>query len=105
MARSARSASGADSLIVEHEGTLWKPRPGATETFEAFAQARARFLEAHDHVSWNPWDRHLLQEAEEAFLAVRGQWTRAEPKYGTAFSRRSAGSHPWTSVTVSGSPT
>lgn len=81
MARSAQNSSGTSSLIVEHEGMLWKPCPGATTTFETFAQARARFLDAHDHVSWNPWDHHLLEEAEEAFVAVHGQWIRAEPGF------------------------
>src|SRR5260221_1375370 len=81
MARSARKSPDADSLTVEHEGRLWKPLPGATVTFEACIQARARFVEVHEHVSWNPWDQHLLEEAEQTCFAVDGQWTRAEPGF------------------------
>ena len=83
MTNSPRNAIDAGIQTVEHEGLLWKPRPGATVTFEAFADVRGRFREVHEHVSWNPWDSHLLEEAEKAYLAVRDQWTRAEPGFRT----------------------
>lgn len=81
MARSPQDSTNGDTHVVEHDGKLWKPRPGATVTFEEFLRTRVRFLEVDDHVSWNPWDCHLRDEAEQAALAVSGQWIRAEPGF------------------------
>lgn len=81
MTRSRQQPSDNDTRIVEHEGMLWKPRPGATATFEEFQAARTRFFEVDEHVSWNPWDRHLRDKAAEALLTVGDQWIRAEPGF------------------------
>jgi len=64
---------------IEHEGRLWKPKPGVSCTAEKFLAARQQFLELHQESNWNPWvleDRAVeIDQATE----VMGQWTRAEP--------------------------
>jgi uncharacterized small protein (DUF1192 family) len=72
------SVSGGEVIV---DGRLWKPKPGATSTGEEFAHARSLILEIHRDASWNPWvEEDRAQEYEQA-MAVRAQWTRAEPGF------------------------
>lgn len=64
--------------VLEHEGLLWRPTPGATSTAEEFLASRARFIALRQESHWNPWlleDRAV--EVERA-MAVMSQWGRAE---------------------------
>ncbi len=42
---------------IQQDGMLWRPRPGATASAEAFIAARTLFIELHDDAMWNPWIR------------------------------------------------
>lgn len=64
---------------LEHDGMLWKPRRGATATFDEFIHARATFREITRDAVWNPWVREDRTTEYEAALAVMDQWRRAEP--------------------------
>jgi hypothetical protein len=75
--------------VIEVDGLLWKPKPGATSSGEQFRRARSLLLEIHHEASWNPWvEQDRAQEYAQA-TAVFEQWTRAEP-----------GFRPWTSEEV-----
>jgi hypothetical protein len=66
-------------VIVELDGELWVPVPGAAVTAEEFIAARSLIQEIHRSLWWNPWwmtDRRAVYDA--AWEACR-QWTRADP--------------------------
>ena len=65
--------------VLQHEGLLWRPRPGATSTAEEFLAARARFLALHKESRWNPWVLEDYAAEMERAMAVMEQWGRAEP--------------------------
>lgn len=65
--------------VIEHDGVLWKPRPGATASAEEFIAARTLFIEFNNDASWNPWLRdERAADIDEAAEVMR-QWKRAEP--------------------------
>lgn len=66
---------------LEHDGKLWKPRPGATATAEDFITARELVIELHESEFWNPWVMEDRAREYEDAMAVMGQWTRAEPGF------------------------
>jgi len=75
------SGSLSGSEVIEIDGLLWKPRPGATASGEEFRRARSLILEIRRDASWNPWvEEDRAQEYEQA-MAVLEQWTRAEPGF------------------------
>lgn len=65
--------------VIEVDGMLWKPKPGATAAAEEFIAARTLFVEINRDGNWNPWvlDERKV-ELDEATV-VMSQWTRAEP--------------------------
>jgi len=73
--------SGHPEQVIEHEGMLWKPRPGATTTAQEFVNARTTMIAIHKDSAWNPWVREdradELERAERHF----SEWTRAEPGF------------------------
>jgi hypothetical protein len=77
----AGSGSVSSGEVIEVDGLLWKPRPGASSSSEEFRRARSLILEIHRDASWNPWvNEDRAQEYEQA-TAVFDQWTRAEPEF------------------------
>ncbi len=47
--------TGATATVIEHDGKLWKPKPGAMATAEEFVAARTLMVEIHRDGRWNPW--------------------------------------------------
>jgi hypothetical protein len=67
--------------VIEVDGLLWKPKPGATSSGEQFRRARSLLLEIHHDASWNPWvEEDRTQEYQQATVVFE-QWTRAEPSF------------------------
>jgi len=64
--------------VIEHEGMLWKPKRGATASFEEFGAARETFKEITTDSRWNPWVREDRQDEYDRALEVMDQWRRAE---------------------------
>lgn len=67
--------------VYSHDGTLWKPRPGATSTFEEFLHAQTRWLEIWQETDWNPWREEELSPGLARAEQVQAEWTRAEPDF------------------------
>lgn len=67
--------------VFEHDGLLWKRRPGAQSTFAKLAAARSFFLETNEAARWNPWLRGDRAAELDAAMAVMQEWTRAEPDF------------------------
>jgi hypothetical protein len=78
----ARLAASADD-VVEIDGMLWKPVPGAQASAVEFEAARSLVLEVHDLARWNPWVETERAAELDAAVAVMAQWTRAEPDFRT----------------------
>lgn len=76
---STKSVDVGPDGVLQHEGLLWRPRPGATSTAEEFLAARARFLELRQESHWNPWVLEDHAAEMERAMAVMEQWGRAEP--------------------------
>ncbi|WP_432955956.1 hypothetical protein [Micromonospora haikouensis] len=70
-----------EPVIVEIDGLLWKPCPGAEATAVEFEAARSLFIEVHREARWNRWVEAGRAADLEAAMAVMGQWTRAEPGF------------------------
>lgn len=67
--------------VIEVEGMLWRPRPGASVSAEEFRAARELMLAIHQDARWNPWvERDRADELEQA-MAAFDQWVRAEPDH------------------------
>jgi hypothetical protein len=82
MATRSRSRIQSDStLIVKHDGLLWKSAAGGTVSFEAFLSAKARLTQIMDDQSWNPWNRESHDQELSRLEEVLDQWTRAEPGF------------------------
>ncbi|WP_188741645.1 hypothetical protein [Agromyces bauzanensis] len=64
--------------IHEHEGILWKPKPGATSSFEEFLHARVQWLEIWHETDWNPWREEELAPQLARAEHVTDEWERAE---------------------------
>lgn len=79
--RSEVHLPGDSALIVENGGLLWKPEPGATASFEAFLNAKARFTLILDDQAWNPWSRESHDPELSRLEDILEQWTRAEPGF------------------------
>jgi hypothetical protein len=75
------SSSVSSDEVIEVDGLLWKPRPGATCSGEEFRRARSLILEIHRYASWNPWVKEDRAQEHEQATAVFDQWTRAEPDF------------------------
>jgi hypothetical protein len=74
------AVSGVTSeVVIEVDGMLWKPRPGATASAEQFVAARTLFIELNNDARWNPWVRDERATDIDAAVEVMGQWQRAEP--------------------------
>lgn len=67
--------------VYEHAGLWWRPRDGATSTFEENIAARALFRDLHEDEFWNPWRLDERAEDLERAVAVMEQWERAEPGF------------------------
>lgn len=85
--------SGTDVLPagVYSDGTrLWRPKRGATSTFEENVAARELFVDLHRDEFWNPW--RLEDQAAELEHAqhVMQQWERAEPGFRRKTKRQVA---------------
>jgi hypothetical protein len=65
--------------VIEHDGMLWKPRPGATASAEEFIAARMLFIELNNDAVWNPWIRDERAADIDQAVEVMGKWQRAEP--------------------------
>jgi hypothetical protein len=75
------SSASAIDQVFEHDGLLWKRRPGAKSTFEELAAARTFFQETHEAAGWDPWLRDDRADELDAAMAVMQEWTRAEPDF------------------------
>jgi hypothetical protein len=62
-----------DVEVVELDGLLWKPKPGATASSEEFRRARSVILEIHSDATWSPWvEEDRAQEYERGCPWARG---------------------------------
>jgi hypothetical protein len=75
------SGSASSGEVIEVDGLLCKPSPGASCSSEEFRHARSLILEIHRDASWNPWVREDRAQEYEQATAVFEQWTRAEPDF------------------------
>jgi hypothetical protein len=73
------SGSTVSPVIVELDGMLWTPVPGARVSAEEFIAARSPIREIHQLLWWNPWLMTDRRAEYDAAWRVCGQWTRAEP--------------------------
>lgn len=73
--------SGANEPVIEHDGMLWKPKPGAKTTAEEFIDARTTMIAIHEDSVWNPWVRDDRADELEQAQRKFGEWTRAEPDF------------------------
>jgi len=67
--------------VIEHDGMLWKPKPGATTTAQEFIDARTTMIAIHEDCVWNPWVRDDRADELEQAQRKFGEWTRAEPDF------------------------
>lgn len=73
----ARPADGTH----EHEGLLWRAKPGATSSFEEHVRATELFVDLHADQFWNPWRMEEEAAALERAQTVMDEWERAEPGF------------------------
>jgi hypothetical protein len=76
------------SPTIEHDGLLWKPKPGATATAEEFVAARTLMMAIHRDARWNPWVSEDRAAELAAAMDTFGEWTRAEPGFRQKTSRQ-----------------
>lgn len=74
--------------VIEHGGMLWKPKRGATASFEEFGTARETFKEITTDARWNPWVREDRQDEYDRAVEVMDQWRRAEPGHRTLTTKQ-----------------
>jgi hypothetical protein len=67
--------------VIEHDGMLWRPKPGATTTAQEFIDARTTIIAIHKDSVWNPWVRDDRADELEHAQRQFGEWTRAEPDF------------------------
>lgn len=67
--------------VHEHEGLLWRAKPGATSTFEESIAARKLFVDLHADEFWIPWRMEEEADAFERAQRVMAEWERAEPNF------------------------
>lgn len=79
--KTAEAPGRALDQVIEHDGLLWRPKPGSTTTAQEFIAARTTVIAIHGESRWNPWVRE--DRADELELAERHffEWTRAEPDF------------------------
>lgn len=77
----AGESKRSDSSVLEVDGLLWKPRPGARASAAEFVGARTRIIEVMDEQDWNPWNRPALDAELDTLTVIFEQWTRAEPGF------------------------
>lgn len=65
----------------EHDGLLWRAKPGATSTFEERVRAAEFFIDLHADEFWNPWRMEEEAAELESAHAVMDEWERAEPGF------------------------
>lgn len=70
-----------ESLVYEHHGLPWRPKPGCTSTFEEFVHSRAHVVEIWNETDWNPWRKEELEPQVERALAVDDEWECADPDW------------------------
>lgn len=67
--------------MIEHDGMLWKPKPGRSVSAAEFITARTTMIEIHYDARWNPWiETDRAAELDQA-MATFSTWTRAEPDH------------------------
>jgi hypothetical protein len=79
--KTATRTSRVKEQLVEHDGMLWKPKPGATTTAQEFIHARTTMIAIHKDSVWNPWVREDRADELEHAQRQFGDWTRAEPDF------------------------
>ncbi len=72
MGRQKRGDGASDAVVVEADGMLWKPRPGARISAEVFLAARRFYFGTLEAAEWNPW----LREERAADSSRNGQAPR-----------------------------
>lgn len=82
------TTTDAAQQVHEHDGMLWKPKPGYTSTFEDLLTAQRRWFEIFHETHWNPWRENELQPEVEWSEKVMGEWERAEPDHRPMTKRR-----------------
>jgi hypothetical protein len=66
-------------VVIELDGELWEPVPGATVTAEEFVAARSLIQEIHRSLWWNPWWMTERRAEYDAAWETCEQWTRRDP--------------------------
>lgn len=79
--KTATRTSRVQEHVIEHDGMLWKPKPGATTTAQEFIDARTTMIAIHKDSVWNPWGRDDRADELEHAQRQFGEWTRAEPDF------------------------
>lgn len=65
----------------EHHGLPWRPKLGATSSFEEFRHAREHVVEIWNETDWNPWRKEELAPQMERAFAVDDEWECADPNW------------------------
>ena len=76
--------------VYEHRGLPWRPKPGATSSFEEFCHAREHIVEIWNETDWNPWRKEELARQVERAFAVDDEWECADPDW-KPLTRRQTG--------------
>jgi len=79
-----------DEQTRQHDGILWRSKPGATSSFEEFLLTREHWLELFHEADWNPWGKEELEAERERADQVIEEWKRAEPNF-TPLTKRQVG--------------
>lgn len=76
--------------VYQHHGLPWRPKLGATSTFDEFTHARAHVVEIWNETDWNPWRKDELAPQLERALAIDEEWECADPDW-KPLTRRQTG--------------
>ena len=68
-----------ENMIIEVDGMLWRPVPGASASADKFIQAGSLIHEIYEQRRWNPWLIEDRAKEHDDALKICEQWTRARP--------------------------
>jgi hypothetical protein len=74
--------------VFEHEGILWRAKPGASSSFDEYIYERGHWLELFWELDWNPWRKDELAPLEARCEQVLDEWERAEPDFRPLTARQ-----------------
>lgn len=71
----------ASGTTFEHDGKLYRAKPGAVSSFIDYLQASDRWVEVYFDIDWSPWREPELAPELQRYEQIFSEWERAEPDY------------------------